>query len=229
MCHLYVLHPPGGVVGGDSLQIDVSAQAGSAALLTAPGATKFYRSGGALARQRIDLRVAEGATVEWLPQENIVFPGARVASQMAVHLAPGARFIGWETHCLGRPAIKEAFTRGCFDTRWVLYRAGKPLLHERLKVAGAADLARVSGLRGWPVTATLWATGATDALLQRARAHLPTLTNASLGLTLLGDLLVARYLGASTAQVRGAFEGLWRLLRTELWGRVACPPRIWAT
>ncbi|MGF1644109.1 MAG: urease accessory protein UreD [Thiotrichales bacterium] len=229
VCHLYLLHPPGGVVGGDELQIDVDADEGSAALLTTPGATKFYRSSGALASQRVNLRVRRNATLEWLPQETIGFPGARVAARMQVELEVGAHFVGWDTVCLGRPAIGEAFALGWFDSRIEVRRGGVPLLHERLSIDGVRGLSRASGLRGWPVTATFWATDVTEALLHHARAGLPNPENVRVGLTLLGDFLVARYVGDSTAEARGIFIKLWRLIRAEALGRAACLPRIWAT
>src|SRR3569623_3774405 len=96
VCHIYVLHPPGGVVGGDELEIDVAVRAGAHALITAPAAGKFYRRAGAPARQPQLLRVAAAAALEWLPRENIVFDGARAELCTRVELAEGARFIGWE-------------------------------------------------------------------------------------------------------------------------------------
>ena len=73
-CHLYVLHPPGGVVGGDRLSVDVRLARGAArALLTTPAAAKFYRTQGLRAAQRLHMRVGAGSRLEWLPQENIVY------------------------------------------------------------------------------------------------------------------------------------------------------------
>ena len=96
VCHVYLLHPPGGVVAGDCLTIDINAATDSAALVTTPAAGKFYRSDGKLARQQVSLTVAANATLEWLPQETIIYEGAQVASEMRLELAAGARFIGWE-------------------------------------------------------------------------------------------------------------------------------------
>src|SRR5690349_2631589 len=100
VCHTIVVHPPGGIAGGDELAIRVKAGKDAAALLTTPGAAKWYRSAGPVARQAISLESA--GTLEWLPQETIVFDGARAELDFEADLAPGARLIGWDLVCLGR-------------------------------------------------------------------------------------------------------------------------------
>jgi urease accessory protein len=114
-CHVYVLHPPGGLVGGDVLAIEVRVGEGAQALITTPGAAKLYRSLGPTAEQTQRLRVAAGGSLEWLPQENILFPGAQARLRTELDLEPGAAFIGWEVQCLGRPAIGERFETGRAD------------------------------------------------------------------------------------------------------------------
>jgi len=104
VCQAIVLHPPSGIAGGDHLTIEVDVAAGAHAQLTTPGAGKWYRSSGSEASQRIDLTVGAGATLEWLPQETIVFDGARARMETRVTLAADSRFIGWDILCLGRAA-----------------------------------------------------------------------------------------------------------------------------
>ncbi len=228
LCHVYLLHPPGGVAGGDRLNIRVEAAAGARALITTPGAGKFYRSAGPLAEQRVHMKVAEGASLEWLPQENILYPGADLRMETRIELAPGARFIGWEIHCLGLPANDETFREGRAAIGCRIERAGKPLLIERLVIAGEQDLQGPAGLRGQPVVGTLFATCEDEALLQRCRDNLHG-TDIEAGATLLDDLLVVRRLAPSTAAARASFAELWRLLRPEVLGREAVQPRIWLT
>ncbi len=229
VCHLYLLHPPGGVVGGDRLEIGVDVAAGAHALLTTPGATKFYRSAGDEALQRQRLSVTDGATLEWFPQENIFFPGARAALKTEIELHGTARFMGWEIQCLGRPANREAFTGGGLSLRLQLYRDGRPLLLERLAVNDGAGLNGAATLRGHPVTATFVATGVDAELRDRVRDGQCAGEGDFVTATLLDDLLVVRYLGHSTEAARKAFVAAWSLLRPALWSREACPPRIWAT
>lgn len=229
VCHLYILHPPGGVVGGDSLHIEVKAKKGAAALLTTPGATKFYRSGGSQAHQVQRLFVESDASLEWLPQENIFFRGAKVFLSTEIYLQTNATFIGWEIQCLGRPASQELFSDGSANFSLKLFRENKPLLFEKILIQNDADLHALSGLRANPVTATLIATGVDSSLLETIQNRFSLFDNASVGHTLLDDLLVCRYIGHSTEQVRKLFASIWETIRPKTIGRAACAPRIWST
>lgn len=229
VCHNYLLHPPGGIVGGDQLQIGVDVSPRAHALITAPGAAKIYRSAGPIAGIKQTLRLAPGATLEWLPQENILFPGARVELQTRIELSPGSRFIGWEVHCLGRPVIGEAFNEGHALLGLELYRDQRPLLVERLRVAGEQSLNGAAGLRGHPITATLIATPATREHLSLALDHLQTEHDTLCAATLVDDVLLIRHLGNDAAVATRQLRELWALLRKPLLGVGPCPPRIWAT
>jgi urease accessory protein len=226
VCHLYLLHPPGGLVGGDQLHLDAELATGSHALITTPGAAKFYRTSGATAIQRQSLRVCDGAILEWLPQENILFAGAAANLATEVYLEPRARFLGWEIHCLGRPAVGERFSHGRADLQLTLVRNG-PLLRERLRVSGKRALDARVGLRGYPVTGTFLASQAGQEDLDRTRACLPGRSLAAA--TLVDGVLIARCLHSSTERIREIFTRLWAVLRPALLGRTTCPPRIWAT
>lgn len=225
LCHCYLLHPPGGVAGGDSLTIGVEVSAGASALITTPGAGKFYHSIGPTAEQSQHL-VIDGGSLEWLPQENIFFPGARTVLKTTVELRGEAAFIGWEVNCLGRPVIGEQFDTGSMRSDFKLYRDGVPLLQERLQVDGPADLAAAAGLRGHPVVGTFWSAPAAGRLLDQARAAVHA---EELAITLVDGLLIARYLGSSTEQARRGFARLWQALRPQLLHRRPCAPRIWNT
>ncbi len=225
-CHLYLLHPPGGVVGGDSLHIQTHVSEGAHALVTTPGATKFYRSAGDAARQMQRLHVAPGARLEWLPQENIFFPGAIAGLETRIALSAGARFIGWEIQCLGRPVIEERFESGFAEFCLNVASDGGPLLLDRLRIK-PDSLRGAAGLRGLPVTATVLASPAGRIELERVRESLAETPNA--GATLLDALLVVRYLGSSTEQCRGLFKRVWAAIRPSVIGCAPCPPRIWFT
>ncbi len=228
VCHAYILHPPGGVVGGDQLHLRFQVDAAAHALLTTPGATKFYRSAGLQAQQHQHFHVTQGC-LEWLPQENIFFPGANTALHSQIHLDAAAHYIGWEIHCLGLPSIGEQFTHGKALFKTAVYRAGKPLLLDRLLMAGEVDLHTAAGLRGQAVMATLLATPATPALLEAVRPHCQDIAAGSTGVTLVNGVLVVRYLGNSTAQAQRLFRHLWHIIRPSVTGRPATPPRIWNT
>jgi urease accessory protein len=112
VCHTVVVHPPGGVVGGDVLDIELDLAAGAHALLTTPGATRFYRSNGARAAQHVHARVADGARLEWLPLETLVHSGAFADNRLRFELAPGAEMFGWDCVALGLPAADAPFVVG---------------------------------------------------------------------------------------------------------------------
>jgi urease accessory protein len=229
LCHLYLLHPPGGLVGGDSLSVKLAVGAGAHALATTPGATKCYRSAGGDAVQEQRLTVATGASLEWFPQETILFPGARVRSRTEIALQADAVLIGWEMLCLGRPVIGERFDHGALQFGLHLSRDGRPLLADLLRVTKRRQLDGASGLRGWPATGTFIASGCDDTLLQVAR-QVPVMSDRLLlGISLLDDVLVARCLAATIEPMQRVFCALWTALRPALLGRDACPPRIWST
>jgi urease accessory protein len=230
-CHVYILHPPGGVVSGDSLAISATVERGAHALLTTPAAGKLYRSAGARAQLAQDLKVADGAWLEWLPQETIAFDGARAVSRTRVALSGSAGFIGWEILCLGRPAANETFTHGEFVQRFEIWRDDAPLWWERNALLGGAPALHAPwGLAGQSVVATLVAVGRAPSALPALRE----LLNADSGdgefaVSQLREVLVCRYLGNSAEQARTGFMAAWRLLRPALWNIAAVPPRIWST
>jgi urease accessory protein len=234
VCHTVLLHPPGGLVGGDTLAVDVEVAAGAAALVTTPAAGKAYRTRGLPVRQRCALTVGAGASLEWLPHETIVYDGAIATLETAVDLAPGARFIGADAVCFGLPAGGAPFSRGSCRQLFEVRRGGRPLFVERGRFdGGGAALARRWGLGGATVLALLVAAPAPDeaaAADVRARAGAVDGGDAA-AVTVLGDgeALVCRYLGASAERARAFVHDVWRRLRPALLGRPAVAPRIWAT
>ncbi len=227
VCHLYLVHPPGGVAGGDSLSLDVDAGPAAQVVLTTPAATKIYRSFGArLARveQRLGVR---DATLEWLPQETIVFRGAQARLATRVDLTGRGRFIGWEILCLGRPACQESFSRGTVHQDFSLWLQGKPLLLDRLRLQdGDPALAAHWGFAAEPVLGTLLAYPADPALLESARqACLQRETSA----TLMDGVMLVRLRAGNADGVREEFERIWRAIRPAFAGLPARAPRIWAT
>jgi urease accessory protein len=124
VCHAYVLHPPGGIVPGDSLELDVDIEQGAHALITSPAATKVYRSDGRTSKLKQILRAADGAILEWLPQDTILFNGARIELETRIDLSGSATCIGWDLLCFGRPACGERFDEGACRQRLEVWRAG---------------------------------------------------------------------------------------------------------
>lgn len=238
-CHVYLLHPPGGLAAGDRLELDVAVERDAAALLTTPAATKFYRSDGAPSVQRQTLRVASGASLEWLPLETILFGGSRAVVETDVALEPGARFMGWEQLSLGRPLSGDRYATGTLEQHTSISVAAEPLLRESLRLAaGDRLLTADSGLASFGVCGVLYAFPANDPLLVSVRMRLDAATPSldrpaertlRCGATLLGELLVVRCLAHEPEAMRNLFETLWCELRPSVIGRAPSIPRVWRT
>lgn len=234
VCQAIVLHPPSGIAGGDHLAISADLGAESHAQLTTPGAGKWYRSGGAEASQCIAFTVGEGATLEWLPQETIVFDGARARMETRVSLAADSRYIGWDILCLGRAAAGERFENGRFDLFFRVDRDNRPIWLERGGFDGSDPmLSSPAGWAGATVCGTLLCAfpelpQQAAALLEACRKIIPV-DGANHGLSALPGMLVARYLGDSSEAARLWFAELWAILRPACCGRPAVTPRIWNT
>jgi urease accessory protein len=228
-CHVYVIHPPGGVASGDALELDAELDAGSHALLTTPAAGKFYRRGEAgMSRMSQAFRV-HGAALEWLPQENIFYPHAEVELRTIVNLSAHARFIGWEIACLGLPASGQTLGGGELRLGFELWRDGHPLLLERLAVA-RSSLSAPWGMANHSAlgTALFHPSGSRELGLANA-CIAASGADTTLACTLVGDVLICRAVARRTDCLKQAFAALWRELRPAVLGRDAVPPRIWAT
>ena len=135
-CHTILVHPPGGIAGGDELTSELALGEGSHVLATTPGAAKWYRCPDRPASQSLRFELAAGALLEWLPQETIIFNAARARLTTRIALAEGAAFLGWEIVCLGRAASGEKFIHGRLELDTRVDIAGKPQWIERGCVEG---------------------------------------------------------------------------------------------
>jgi urease accessory protein len=230
ICQAIIVHPPGGIVGGDRLTISIDVGARAHAQITTPGATKWYRSAGADADASTRLAIGEGGVLEWLPQESLLFDGARAAIATRIDLAAGACFIGWDIVGLGRIASGERFATGRLHQTIELCRDGALAWCERAVLDGGAGALQSSAiLGGAPVFGTMIVAGAVvdDALLATCRAIARTQGGASV--TRIAEALIARYRGDSAIAARTYFALQWSALRPAFAGRAAVPPRIWNT
>jgi len=231
VCHAIVVHPPGGVVGGDALDIAVEAERGAHALLTTPGAAKWYRSANRTASQHVRLAARSGAAIEWLPQESIVFDGASASWTVDAEVDDDATIVGLDVVMLGRAARGERFARGEVRVRTRLWRAGAPAFVEQWRLAGGDPrLSGPQGLASAPCFGTLWAL-ADPRRLERAVEPVRTaLTDLDAAATLLpAGVLLVRAVGSGPEPVRQRLEAAWAALRPLVLGIEANRPRIWNT
>ena len=230
ICHAIVVHPPAGIAGGDDLAIAIHAAEGASILLTTPGAGKWYRSAGAWARQCVALDAGAAASVEWLPQETIVYDGALADIRWEARLAGDARLIAWDIYCLGRTGSGERFAKGRCRLQSRLWRDGRLAWLERGRIEPGSVLADSPvGLAGEPVVGTMLvaAPKIEDAWLAAGRSLSPRRGMGAC--SRLPGLLIARYRGDSSEAAREYFTALWTRLREPVLGRAAVEPRIWRT
>jgi len=242
-CDAVIVHPPGGLVGGDSLHLELSLAERTRVLCTTPGAQKWYRTPAAGAIAHTGVTVGPGAALEWLPQPTIVYDGARVDQSIRFELAADARMIGWECVVLGRAAMGERFARGRLCQRVALSVDGVPAWAEHT-AADAADRLFASPL-GWggrTVACNVWAVGSAaqlpESLCDQWRAALDAACGSDEGVgarldagasRTLPGLLAARLVADDSQVVMRAAHALWSLARPALLGRWSAAPRIWAT
>ncbi len=233
VCHAIIVHPPGGIVGGDQLTITARVGDRAHALLTTPGAGKWYRANGQLSQQQVSLEVGADAALEWLPQETIFFNEADVRLEHNVTLAADARYIGGEILCFGRTASGETFDSGRVAQRTSIRRGGKLLWFEQGALqARSTSMHSPLSLAGYTVCATLIAVGKTmnGAFLNELREESSALAQGGRsGATQMKQVLVARYLGHSSETARLWMTRAWQRIRPELMQRDAVIPRIWNT
>lgn len=233
ICHCVIVHPPGGIAAGDRLEIDIRLAANAHALVTTPGATKWYKTPDGASTQAITISVAQGAVLEWLPQEAIVFNQANAHASLDIVLAPDALFLGWDTLCFGRTAAGETYTQGRYRQRWQIRQDQVLLWNETGSLEGDGPLMTAPvGMAGTPVCATLVAAGrpVDGALLEALRGEMETLpARTRIAATRLPAAIAVRYLGHSTEEARDAFVAVWGILRPHLTGIKAQTPRLWRT
>jgi urease accessory protein len=239
-CHIYLLHPPGGLVIGDELEIGASLAPKAQALLTTPSAGKIYGAKNRSDRQiqNINMRVAEGACLEWLPQETIVFDSAQAQLKTRVDIEGSGLFFGWDIVRLGRAASGEVFNTGSCNQNIEIWKNDRPLLIEKNRIEKnksetGNDLHKANwGLRDSNTTGTLYATmtltrEAIDLLYTQLEAQGGQ--NDLWGLTQKEEIFIARYLGTSITCCRKGFELIWLETREAFNNKKAIPPRIWNT
>jgi urease accessory protein len=229
--HVYLLHPPGGVAGGDRLEIGCHLAEKARVVLTTPGATKFYRSERGASVQHLKIDVGAGAVCEYLPQETILFRGADASIDTEISLAADSVYVGWEFVSFGRPACGERFTDGSVRQRIRVTRDGQPIWFEQFRLPnGGQALDLPFALAGRPITGTMIYAGPVfENTVERIRDLLGEPARRVFSVTALERVLVCRYLGSRMSEGKALFSRAWAALRETSIGKQAVAPRIWAT
>jgi urease accessory protein len=236
ICHHVLVHPPGGIVGGDRLDIAVDVGAGAHALITSAGAARFYRSEGAAAAQSARLSLHDGARLEWLPLETIAFPGCRASNRVQFELSPGAQCLGWDLLALGLPAAEQAFDRGWIEQH--LHWPGVWLERGRIGAEDTRLLDSPLGLAGqhalgtvWLASHAPWTSAQRETLLEAARDLASRHELAALSGATAPDarLVLMRALAPRVEPLFELLREVRAAWRRQAWGLDAAPPRVWRT
>jgi urease accessory protein len=235
ICHNVLVHPPGGLVGGDTLKLDISAHGSAHGLITTPGATRFYRSLGEPALQTTRIRLHDQARLEWLPLEAICHDGCLAENRLVVDLAPQAEFIGWDITALGLPHASQPFTRGSFCQHIEL--PGVWLERGRIDATDVRLMDGPLGLAGHRCMASLFFAAGSKLERGRRQAALDVAREVMDAHPLRGtagatspdaQVVVVRVLAPVVEPVTDLLRSVWTAWRRHLWCLSGSTPRIWS-
>jgi urease accessory protein len=235
VCHNILVHPPSGLVGGDELLIDIQLQTGSHALITTPGATRFYGSDAKTALQQVHAHLHEGASLEWLPLEALAYSGCQAHNQAVFHLKPGSRLMAWDVTALGLPHADQPFVAGQFQQH--LEIAGVWLERGLIQATDQRLLHSPLGLNGHSCQSTLvFAQGsAMDDVTREQVVALAREVCESHPLRLQAGVtspdarvVVVRVLSAQVENAMDLLRAVWLQWRHQCWQLPPVAPRIWA-
>ena len=243
VCHNVLVHPPGGLVGGDTIDVDLTVATGAHGLLTTPGATRFYRSVGEQAVQRTAIRMAPDSRMEWLPLESIAYSGCAAENSLMLSLAPGAEMMGWDITALGLPAASKPFDSGVFCQHLEL--PGIWLERASVKATDHLLLDSAIGLAGQRCWATLFFVSGSalgkarrQALLDAARSVIDSQAMQDSGLkgavqagatSPHSQVVLVRTMAPVVEPATTLLRAVWLRWRSQTWGLNGTAPRIWST
>ena len=235
VCHNILVHPPSGLVGGDDLQIHLNLQAHAHALITTPGATRFYGSDGLTASQHVKARLADHARLEWLPLEALAYNGCQAHNQVVFQMDTHSQLMAWDITALGLPHADQPFVKGQFQQH--LQIEGVWLERGCIRAEDKLLLQSPLGLNGHTCQATLvFAQG--SAMSDDLRSEVLELARdvcESHALRLQAgvsspdaQLVVVRVLSDQVEPAMDLLKRIWLQWRHEVWRMPAVAPRIWA-
>ncbi len=236
ICHNVLVHPPGGLVGGDTLEMTIAASGASHGLITTPGATRFYRSAGEPAIQRARIQLTDQARLEWLPLEAIAYNACLAENHLSVSLGPQAEFMGWDLTAFGLPSAQLPFDTGQF-----LQHIEVPGLWLERGLMQANDDCLINGplgLAGQRCMASLFFVSGSKMTRNRRESGLELARQVIAGHTLGGtagatcpneQVMVLRVLAPLVEPATDLLRQVWQVWRQHFWHLPAAVPRIWST
>ncbi len=232
VCHHVLVHPPSGLAGGDLIDIQAEVLPGAHAFISTPGASRFYRTEGPLARQRLRVKIHDRARLEWLPLETIAYNGCKAHNEWVFDLAPGAEMMAWDVVALGLPESALPFVSGYYHQHFEIVGAwldrgridalDQRLIQGPLGLAGHRCLASMVMAAGTPMSDLR-----VDAALELAR-QVPDADRCMLGVTRPHpQVVVARVLADHAEPARRVLQEIWTRWRPAFWDLAPKPSRMW--
>lgn len=243
--HIYLLHPPAGIVSGDELRVNIQVNTNAHCLVTTPGANRFYRAredltiGDPKQYQHFEIVLNEQAKCENFPLETIVYEGADGVNTVDVKLTSSSAYIGWDITCLGLPRSGQLFKQGSYTQLNRVYCDNTLIYHDRIAIKPDNEIHQhIAGLNNKGVFATMLAYAPKDQLslseqkalvaeLRERMVHLNA--EHKISISQIRSLLVIRYLGQHAEECKALFIELWQIIRPIYLAKAANIPRIWHT
>lgn len=234
ICHNVLVHPPGGLVGGDVMDIQLTVAGNAHGLVTTPGATRYYRTEQGAATNSVQARLEDGARLEWLPLESLAYPGCDAINRIEFQLAATAELMAWDITALGLDHAHAPFACGRFLQhmeipgvwleRGLIDAQDQRLMNSPLALAGQRCIATLLFAAGAPLSGAR-----AEAALEAARSLIdngPLRDRA--GVTLAHpQVLVLRVLAPMVEPAMHLLRPVWAAWRNTLWQLPGQPPRLW--
>lgn len=242
--HIYLLHPPAGIVSGDELTIEINVNEQAHCLVTTPGANRFYRAredlsiGDSKQVQVCKVILAEQAICENFPLETIVYEGADGFNTVDIQLTKSSSYLGWDITCLGLPRSNQPFNDGHYSQLNRVYCDDKLIYHDRIAIKPTNPLkTHIAGLNNHSVFATFIAYSGDKLkpseqtlLIEELRVLIEDKqAQEKISITQIRQLLIIRYLGQHAEECKALFIALWQIIRPVYLNKKGIVPRIWHT
>jgi urease accessory protein len=200
-----IINTAGGLTGGDMLSVEIMLDEDARATVTTPGCERVYRSSGGEAVVRQRLRVGRGGRLDWIPQETILFDHARLIRELDVQLETDAEITLAEAILFGRTAMGETVKGGFLSDFWRISRDGRLLFADVVRMSERLDqcMASPAVLDGHIAMASVVHVGkALEFKRDALRADFSEIERSVAGVSVIGDVLVARILAPSGRALR---------------------------
>ncbi|MDX2368384.1 MAG: urease accessory protein UreD [Colwellia sp.] len=242
--HIYLLHPPAGIVSGDELHVEINLDDNAHTLVTTPGANRFYRArenaniGISKQIQITTLNVNNQAKCENFPQETLVYNGADGFNTVDIHLTNTSVYLGWDITCMGLPSSDQLFTQGQYSQLNRVFVDDALQYHDRIAITAKNNLLHhPAGLAGNSVFATFLMYAPQQLNKSQRKKVIEVMRDIiennqaqkHISITDIDGLLVIRYLGHHAQQCKNFFLLLWQVVRPLTVEKTATQPRIWHT